>query len=37
MKMIKPAKLESRLRKVHRRDQGLNLTRQVVDERKLGR
>ena len=26
MKMIKPAKLESRLRKVHRREQGLNLT-----------
>ena len=26
MKMIKPAKLKSRLRKVHRREQGLNLT-----------
>ncbi len=26
MKMIKPAKLKSRLRRVHRREQGLNLT-----------
>ena len=26
MKMIKPAKLAARLRKVHRREQGLNLT-----------
>ena len=30
MKMIKPAKLKSRLRRVHRREQGLNLTMGVL-------